>query len=208
MKLLAGILFASVCFAQQWEIGGFIGYGWYRSGTIYGPGQSIEAGIRNRFTAGALVGEDLYQYISGEVRWVYQDGHPFLSGQGVKTDIQGSSDTFTYDVLFHVFPKEHRLRPFFAAGLGGKYYVTAGPEPNPQPIPSLASLVRENEWKFVGDVGGGVKYLVRPHFLIRADFRDYMTGFPRDQIVPAYGNTARGIFQQFTLMIGASYWFQ
>jgi len=34
-----------------------------------------------------------------------------------------------------------------------------------------------------------------------------MTGFPRSQIVPAAGNTARGIFQQFTLMFGASYWF-
>jgi hypothetical protein len=56
-------------------------------------------------------------------------------------------------------------------------------------------------------VGGGVKYLVRPHLLLRADFRDYLTSFPRQQIVPAPGNTARGIFQQFTPMFGVSYWF-
>ena len=207
MKLLAGILCASACFAQQWEIGGSIGYGWYRNGTVFGPGESIQAGIRNRFAAGAVVGEDVYEHISGEVRWMYHDGHPFLAGNGFKLDIQGNSHTFTYDTLFHLYPTKHRLRPYVAVGVGAKDYIIAGPVPNPQPFPGIASLTAQDQWKFVVDVGCGVKYLLRPHLLVRADFRDYLTSFPRQQILPAAGNTARGIFQQFTPMFGLSSWF-
>ena len=207
MKLLVGILWTGVCLAQQWEIGGFIGYGWYRDGTIYGPGQSIEAGIRNRFAAGAVVGEDLYPHLGGEFRWIYHDGHPFVQGPGVKTDIQGNSHAFTYDILIYIYPPEHRLRPYVSGGAGAKGYIIAGPAPVPQPIPSVALLLAHDQWKFVVDVGGGVKYLVRPHLILRADFRDYLTSFPRDQLMPAPGNTARGIFQQFTPMFGVSYGF-
>jgi len=49
------------CFAQDTEIGGAIGYGVYRDGSIYAPGGKAEAGLRNRFAAGAVLGEDLYQ---------------------------------------------------------------------------------------------------------------------------------------------------
>ena len=59
------------------------------------------AGIRNRFAAGVVFGEDLYDHISGEIRYIYHDGHAFLSSGGVKTDMQGQSHTFTYDLLFH-----------------------------------------------------------------------------------------------------------
>ncbi len=211
MRLLAGILCAAACFAQdsgqEWEIGASVGYGWYRGGSIYGAGEDIQAGIRNRFAAGAVVGEDLYQYISGEVRWLYQDGHPFIQGPGFKSDIQGNSNTFTYDALFYARPKRKRLRPFVAAGAGAKYYVIAGPAPIVQPVPGIVTLTTQDQWKFVADVGGGVKFLLRPHVLLRLDFRDYLTSFPRRQILPAPGDTARGIFEQFTVLFGVSGWF-
>ena len=41
--------------------------------------------------------------------------------------------------------------------------------------------------------------------LLRAEFRDYLTTFPRQEIVPALHNTARGIFEQFTPLFGVSY---
>lgn len=210
IRILIGLLCAVACLAQEpgeWEIGASVGYGWYRDGSIYGAGETIQAGIRNRFAAGAVLGEDLYNYISGEFRWLYQDGHPFIQGPGFKTDIQGNSNTFTYDALFYFRPKRRRLRPFVAAGAGAKDYVIAGPAPLPQPVPAIATLATNDVWKFVADVGGGVKYLVRPHVLVRADFRDYLTTFPRSQIMPASGNTARGVFQQFTVLFGVSGWF-
>ena len=68
-------------------------------------------------------------------------------------------------------------------------------------------LTRISEWKFAASLGGGVKIRVRDHILLRGDFRDYLTQFPKRQIAPAANGTARGIFQQFTPMFGASYIF-
>jgi opacity protein-like surface antigen len=91
--------------------------------------------------------------------------------------------------------------------VGGKEYIVAGPEPFPQPIPQIALLTTNDVWKVVFSVGGGVKFRPMPHVVVRAEFRDYLTTFPRQQIVPAPHNTARGVFQQFTPLFGVSYTF-
>lgn len=206
-KLLVCALAAVPSLFAQYEFGGSIGYGIYRNGTVFGAGSTVAAGIRNRFTAGAVLSEDRYDYISGEVRYLYQDGHPFVSGNGSKTDIQGQSHTITYDVLFHFQRRDRKLRFFVAGGAGVKGYVIAGPAPTVQPLSNVATLTTRDQWMLVVDAGGGVKYTLRRNVLVRLDFRDYMTAFPKRQIAPAGSNTARGIFQQFTPMFGVSYVF-
>ena len=207
MKYTIAILFSGIIFAQQYEVGANIGYGVYRNGSIYSATGSAQAGIRNRFAAGILLGEDFAKYVSAEFRYLYHDGHPFLQAPGVKADIQGQSDTLTAELLFHFKTREHRWRPFLAGGSGAKEYIIAGPEPFPQPIPQIASLTSNDVWKVVFSVGGGVKFRLIDHMLLRAEFRDYLTTFPRQQIVPAPHNTARGIFEQFTPLFGVSYTF-
>ena len=207
MKLVVVIFFAGAAFGQQYEIGANIGYGFYRNGTIYSASETAQAGIRNRFAAGIILGDEFSNYVSAEFRYLYQDGHPFLQAPGVKSDIQGQSDALTVELLFHFKTREHRLRPFVAGGSGAKEYVIAGPEPFPQPIPQIASLTANDVWKVVFSVGGGVKLRLLPHMLLRAEFRDYLTTFPRQQIVPALHNTARGVFEQFTPLFGVSYTF-
>jgi opacity protein-like surface antigen len=201
------ILFAGAAFGQQYEIGADIGYGIYRSGSIYSDFGTLQAGIRNRFAAGIVLGDEISKYVSVEFRYLYHDGHPFLQGLGVKTDIQGNSDALTTELLFHFKTREHRWRPFLAGGTGAKEYVIAGPAPFPQPIPQVASLTGNDVWKVAFSAGGGVKFRPREHMLLRAEFRDYLTTFPRTQIVPAPHNTARGIFEQFTPLFGVSYTF-
>ena len=206
-KFAAIFVCAGACFAQQWQIGGAIGYGWYRGVRVNGPGEQAAAGIRNRFTAGAVVTEDLYEHLSGELRYMYHDGDPYLSAGGRTANMQGQSHSFTYEVLVHPRTRDFRLRPFIAAGLGAKYYRTTGPEPGTQPAPEAATLVRANEWKLLVSVGAGVTYRLDNHLLLRADFRDYITPFPKKLFVEANGATDRGLFQQFTPMLGISYWF-
>ena len=201
------LVFAGAAFGQHYEIGGDIGYGWYHNGTIYAPGGTAAAGIRNRFVAGALVGDDMYEYISGEIRYTYQDGHPFLSSGGKSQDIQGQSHAITYDMLVHLKPREDKWRPYFSAGIGTKGYVIAGPPPVPQPFPGIATMTTTDQWQFVTSVGCGLKYRATRHILLRGDFRDYITTFPKKQLMPAPNGTARGIFQQFTPMFGVSYLF-
>lgn len=202
------LLFAGAAFAQQqYEIGADIGYGIYRDGSIYSSSGIAQAGIRNRFAAGIILGDDFSEYVSAEFDYLYHDGHPFLKAPGVNTDIQGNSDALTVGLLFHFKPRESRWRPFLAGSTGAKQYVIAGPAPYPQPIPQIASLTTNDVWKTVFVVGGGIQYRLIPHMLLRAEFRDYLTTFPRQQIVPAPHNTARGIFEQFTPLFGVSYTF-
>jgi opacity protein-like surface antigen len=206
-RVLAFLLCAGACCAQQYELSGTIGYGIYRDVRVNGAGANATAGIRNRFVAGAVICENMYEHISGEVRYLYQDGDPFLSAGGRMGNIQGQSHSFTYDVLFHVRDRDHKLRPYIAAGLGAKYYRTTGPEPNPQPAPGIADLVNTNQWRFLVDLGFGVKYRVSRHVILRADFRDYITQFPTHLFVPAGTGTDRGLFQMFTPMFGVGYAF-
>jgi opacity protein-like surface antigen len=207
MKHAVVILFAGAAFAQQYEIGANIGYGFYRDGSIYSAYGTAQAGIRNRFAAGIVLGDEFSKYVSAEFHYLYHDGHPFLQAPGVNSDIQGNSDSLTCDLLFHFRTREHRWRPFLAGGSGAKEYVIAGPEPFPQPIPQIASLTTNDIWKVVFSVGGGLKFRPMPHMLLRAEFRDYLTTFPRQEIVPAPHNTARGVFEQFTPLFGVSYTF-
>lgn len=207
MKLLAGLVFAVALFGQTYEIGADIGYGIYTDGTIFSGTTTAKAGIRNRFATGIDLGYEFNEYVSAQFSYLYHDGHPFLQAPGVNTDIQGNSDALTIEGRFHFKPRRDRLRPFLAGGFGGKEYVIAGPEPFPQPIPQVASLTTNDVWKAVFTAGGGVDFLIRKHLLLRGEFRDYITTFPRQQIVPAPHNTARGIFQQFTPLFGVSYTF-
>jgi hypothetical protein len=193
---------------EQFEIGAEIGYGFYRNGSIFSSEGTAQAGIRNRFAAGIRLGYEFHEYVSCEFHYLYHDGHPFLQAPGVKVDIQGQSHALTAEGLFHFKSRGHRWRPFAVAGGGGKGYIIAGPEPFPQPLPQIARLVANDVWKVVFDVGGGVTFRPRNHILLRGQFLDYITTFPRTQIVPAPHNTARGIFEQFTPLFGASYTFQ
>jgi len=202
---VALLVLAGTAFAQQYEIGANIGYGFYRDGSIYSGSGTAQAGIRNRFATGIVLGDNISKYVSAEFRYLYHDGHPFLQAPGVKSDIQGQSDALTTELLFHFKTREHRWRPFLAGGVGAKEYIIAGPAPFPQPIPQIASLTTNDVWKTAFSAGGGVKFRLIPHMLLRAEFRDYLTTFPRQQIVPAPHNTARGIFEQFTPLFGVSY---
>jgi len=207
MKYLLGVIFTVAAFGQNYELGANIGYGIYRNGSIISSTETARTGVRNRFAAGITLGNEISDYLSGEFRYLFHDGHPFLQASGVKTDIQGQSHALTVNLLVHFHRRERRFRPFVAGGVGAKGYVIAGPEPFPQPAPQIAILTTNDVWKVVFDLGGGVQYLIHRHVLVRGEFRDYLTTFPRQQIVPAPHNTARGIFQQFTPLFGVSYTF-
>ena len=66
MKYLIAILFAGAAFGQHYEIGADIGYGFYRDGSIYSASGTAQAGIRNRFAAGIVLGNEFSDYVSAE----------------------------------------------------------------------------------------------------------------------------------------------
>jgi hypothetical protein len=207
LVLGCGFAVAGACLAQDGEFGLAAGYGIYRNASVYSPAGKAAAGFRNRYVISALIGENLYDRIGGEVRYTYQDGDPFLSAGGVRTNIQGQSHAFHYDLLFYSRPREARIRLYAAVGAGAKLFVVSGPE-NPQPpLGEIARLRSKDEFKFLASFGGGVKWRVSRNVLFRIDFRDYLSPFPKKLIEPAPFGTGRGLFQQFTPMAGLSYTF-
>jgi hypothetical protein len=208
-RTLLVLICTTVCFAQeQWEAGAFAGYGWYRNGTVVAPAGNAQAGFRNRFTVGAVFCENLYEHVSGEVRYVFHDGDPFLAAGGIKENIQGQSHTFVYDFLVHVRDREQKVRPYAAAGMGAKLFRVSGPPLETQPLSNIAILTTRDDVRWVVSLGGGVKVRAAPHIIVRFDFRDYINPFPSTLILPASFATGRGIFHQFTPMVGVDYSFE
>jgi hypothetical protein len=204
---LAAILWSAVCFAQHYEAGGTVGYGAYHNGTVSSGAGTATTGFGNNVTAGAMLGDDLYPHISGELRYLYQNGDPFVSAGGKQGEVRGQSHAVHYDLLFHLKNRQSRLRPYAAVGGGAKYFRTTGPAPVPQPLPAIVTLTNVNQWRWLATAGGGVKYRVGKHAVVRAEFLDYITSFPNKVFVPAKGGADHGIFQQFTPMFGVSYAF-
>lgn len=205
--VLLPLLYAGPCSAQDAEVGIAIGYGVYRNGSILAPGGTAKAGFKNRFAVSAVITEDEYDHLSGEFRYTYQDGDPFIAARGADTRLQGQSHAFAYDVNVHFRPLDRRIRPYVTAGVGAKLYIIRGPANLDQPLADIATLTTSNDLKLLVVGGGGVKMRVQRHMMVRVDFLDYITPFPKTQIHPVPLATPRGILHQFTPMVGISYVF-
>jgi len=198
---------AAAASAQTWEIGAAVGNGAYRDRTISTSSASAQAGMGNAIAPSLVVCDDMYEHVSGEFRYLYQGGQPFVSQGTVKGTMAGKSHTFVYDGLVQVFGRQRRIRPYLAIGAGVKGYVTPGPAPSPEPFPKVAALLGKSQWTLVGSVGAGVKVKVQEHIVLRFDLRDYLTQFPKQQIAPASGASVSGLLQQITPMAGVSFVF-
>jgi hypothetical protein len=89
-----------------------------------------------------------------------------------------------------------------ALGIGAKLYRVTGPANPNQALSSIGRLASQDEIKPLVTAGGGVRFRLHQNLIFRLDFRDYVTPFPKDVIQPALLGTARGIFHQFTPMLG------
>jgi len=203
--LLAGLLAAGACLAQNWVIGGGLGYGAYRNGAIVSSAGTADAGIRNHAVVTGVATEDLFDHFSGEFRYVYHGGDTFLASGSSTGAVKAQSHAILYDALIHWKPRSERIRPFVAGGFGAKYYDTTGAVPSPQPLPKIASLTSQSQWKPLFDLGGGVKVRIADHVVVSGDFRDYITVFPDRLFSPVTGATRHGMLHQFTPMFSVGY---
>lgn len=182
------LLLAAAAAGQTWEAGVLAGYGVYANRpTITSPNGSAEAGLGNGPVAGAYLIQNLYRYVSGEIRYAFQRGDLSLSSGSRRATFGGDSHAVHYDWLVYTAPREAKLRPFFAVGAGFKLYRGTGTEVLVQPLEEVALLTRTSEWKPLVSAGAGVAWTVAPWARIRVEFRDYMTPFPRRVIEPISG---------------------
>jgi hypothetical protein len=210
MRLLSGVLTLLVSvsgglFAQEhWEVGGAAGYGIFRNVNVTGPTMSGTTGFDNGVAASAVLGQDLYRFIGGEIRYTYQRNELKVSSGGTTATMSGDSHALHYDVLFHAASREAVVRPYLAAGAGVRYFRGTGAEHAYQPLMNLVALTSVNQAEPLLSAGGGVKIALEHNALLRLDFRDYATPFPSSLLATLPGVRAGGWVHDFVVLVGLS----
>jgi hypothetical protein len=208
LRILIATTFASACLAAEtWELGAVGGYGWYHNPSITNSPASGSAGFPSRAALGVVFGETPFNYVGGELRWLYRFGGAQLQSSGITEAAPGYTNTITYDFLFHMTPRESAVRPFVAAGAGIKVYTASRRDLN-QPLAGLAVLRPVTEVEPDISLGGGLKYLLPKHIQLRVDFRLLMTPLPNEVIRPTGTSTRiHGWVYDFVPLAGISYVF-
>jgi hypothetical protein len=206
--LALALALAGAAMAQEWEVGGMASYGFYRNLTASSPVGSATAGFSPGTAFGAVVGHSSRNWISGEFRYSYIDSDLKLSSGGTDAHFNGVAHAVHYDLVLHARPRRGtKVLPFFAIGGGMKLYTGTGHEVTYQPLENIALLTKTHDIKPMISVGGGFKMILGPRLLLRAEFRDYITTFPRQVIAPLPGTKISGILNDFVPMVGISYVF-
>ena len=204
-SLVLGCASASV--AQQFELGGLAGYSWDHDASIRNATGSVEAGFKPGFSGGAVFGDNMYEHIGGEIRWLYRVGGPQLTAPGIKFSESGFTNLIHYDLLIHTARKEDRLRPFFAAGAGIKVYTGPSRPDLNQPLTDFAFISHGNHVEPLISLGTGLKYRVHRGVQLRLDFRAYLSPCPSGIFRTPYRSDIHGWIYDFTPTLGVSYLF-
>jgi hypothetical protein len=207
--LVASLAISPICFSQEWEIGGTAGYAWSLNPSISNPltSSSVTGGFPARVAIGAIFGQNMYNYIGGEARYLYRAGGPQLQFQGIPASMTGYSNAITYDLMVHMAPRDVKFRPFVSAGAGIKVYSGTGVAALDQPLVGYALLRPVNQVEPAIDLSVGAKWVVRKHVQLRAEFRSYLTPLP-DQVIRPTGTSAiRGWIYDLVPQAGVSYIF-
>ena len=201
------VLAASCGFGQSWSLGGAAGFGVYHDASITNSSGSAQAGFGPRISASAVLGEDLGEHFGGEIRYTFRDGDSELKSGGQQVNMDADAHAVHYDFLFYATPRHRRLRPYAAAGAGIKYYMATGVEYPAQPLSNFAFLTHANQVEGLFSAGGGLKYSLNEHWLVRVDFRYYLTPFPQQLFVPAPGAKINGWLHDFVPLAGVDWTF-
>jgi hypothetical protein len=211
--LLASLLWAGIAQAQTaayegkdvWEVGVLGGFGWTNSLTAKGPTASATTGLHPGAVIGAFGGEDMYDHLSGEARYLYRFSDLKLSSGGTSVDFGGHMHIAEGAFLYQFTRRGSHIRPFFAFGGGIKVLQGTGRESAVQPLGRFAALTATREVLPTADVGFGFKVNLREHLRLRIEVRDYISGTPGKVIAPAPGVSISGAMNDVTGLVGFSY---
>jgi hypothetical protein len=204
---LLAILAAAAASAQEkeWEVGAIGGFGYAPHLTVSRGSSSADTGIRYGGVAGVFAGEDMYNFWSGEMRYLYRFDDLKLSSGSVKAPSFGAhTHIVTADFLGHLRPRGDRMRPFIAFGGGAKIMVGTGIESAGQPLGNFAALTATHEILPVADIGAGIKWDFKKNLRFRVEMRDYISPVPNKVIAPAPGASLGGVLNDIQGMIGVS----
>ena len=191
--------------------GGEVGFGgggsFYSERTATSPAGDGKVGFDNGFAVSGWVGHNMYQYLGGEIRYMYQQNDLKLDAGSGSAKFSGRTQAVNYNFHIHTAPKDSKVRPFLAVGGGLKGYAGTGTEIPNQPGADIVLLTKTTEWKGVIVFGGGIKYAVSDHVALRVEVYDYFSQVPTKVITPAPGGDLGGWFHNLVPSFGVSFTF-
>src|SRR5689334_20220808 len=100
--LLTALVFvAPACLAQKWEVGGVTGGGFTNGLTVLNASGTASAGFDKGLAFGAVLGQNLYSRVSGELHYTYNMSDLRVSAGGESATFKGLTHSMHYDILFH-----------------------------------------------------------------------------------------------------------
>jgi hypothetical protein len=196
-------LAAPGAWAETYEFGGLGGGSFhFANKDIQGLRRSAEAGFKSGYSASAIVGHNMYNFLGGEVRYTFQKHNMKLEGNGQSASFGGDSHTMHYDFLLHATGRNAAVRPYIAFGAGVKIFRGTGQEVAVQPLGDVAILTKTTEVVPLASFGGGVKIALGKRAWIRVDVHDYLTPFPNEVITPVPPGTVNGWINNIVPSVG------
>ncbi len=186
---------------------GFTGGGsFFQNKSVQAPFGRADAGFARGFAAGVWGGHN-YRWISGEIRYLFENQQLRVASGATRADFRGRTHAIHYNLLLHATPAEAKARPFVAVGGGIKGYQGSGSERLYQPLQEYALLTKTSQWKGLVVIGGGVKWALSPRLMMRLEVYDYLTEFPEKVIAPAPGASVGGWIHNIVPAVGIGFAF-
>ncbi len=211
MKSISICLFAlaagTACLAQDWELGVSGGVGVYTKSTIKAEAGDVNAGFKTGPAFSAFLTQNLYNHISGQIRYTFQFNELQAKSGGTEATFTGQSHAVHYDLMFLAGDPDAPVRPYVLAGGGMKIYRGTGKEQETQELIDIVALTRTQQVKPLVTFGGGIKAKVGQRGFVYAEVRDYLTPFPENVIAPVPPAKVSGWVHDFVPMIGLSFSF-
>jgi len=205
LSILLGLAAGGLCLAQQWEIGGVAGGGFVPGVGVSNSVGSATAGFQSGFSVGGYFGQNLYRHIGGEIRYEFLQSNLLLKSGGTQATFSGMAHVLHYDLILHKGPRNGRIQYFAALGGGMKLFRGTGQEQAYQPLYQYGFFTKTQAVKPMASVGGGIKFQLRPRVILRTEFRDFITAFPKEVITPPQGTKYGSLLHDFVPLVGISY---
>jgi hypothetical protein len=143
----------AACFAQKWEFGFNGGASVVRGLPVTAGSSSATAGFKTSGAFGVSVGQNLYKYVGGEVRYEYIMGDLRVKSGGTEATFGGASHAVHYDVLLHTANQDSRRQFFVAIGGGMKVFQGTGRPAAFQPLSQFIYMTETRVVKPMASLG-------------------------------------------------------
>lgn len=196
---------AAASFAQQWEFGGAGGGSFLNTVAVSGGSGSATAGFQAGAVFSGYVGHSQYKHLGGELRYAYLQSNLKLKSGAAQATFSGMSHAIHYDLIFKTTKNSGKVQLFAALGGGMKAFRGTGKEAAYQPLSQFGYFTKTQELKPMASVGAGVKVALTKKVFLRAEFRDYITSFPKEIITPAPGTKYGTVLHDLVPMVGLAF---